>query len=99
MVDFLISGGADVNITDSDGNSPLLFAISSGRFTNPDLICSKLIKHLLFRSGNEEVIELLIEKHANVNLANDEEVTALHKAAEEGNCLDQFIKSIYKINP
>ncbi len=68
MVQLLIEKGANVNVKDSLGNTPLLQS-----------------QHLEFHSENLEIIELLIENGADLDILGSGSKTILHKVIRNGN--------------
>ena len=96
-VDLLIKAGADVNILDNDGASPLINAVST-----PD--------HIEFDSvpdddgtendNREKCVELLLDAGADVNISDKKGITALMKAAENGmnQCLERLLRAGANVN-
>ena len=88
-----IESGADVNIKDNDGNSPLILASSEG--------CIEIVKLLIdhgvgvdvknnngdtslywaAEKGHSEIVKLLLEHGADVNAKNKDRSTPLHWAS------------------
>lgn len=76
IVDLLLKHGANINIVDIEGNSPLLYAIKKGTYS-PRLM--KRIPHI-----DQAIIELLIKNGANVSQADGKGMTPLHYAVDYG---------------
>ena len=70
-VKFLIENGADPNVADSDGLTPLQWIAKDGQNENEDL--------------PTEMARLLIEGGAELNIANEDGATPLHLVVETGN--------------
>jgi ankyrin repeat protein len=69
MMELLIEMGANVEATDTEGHTPLHFAVSCNRKMCVD---------------RHSVVSLLIERGAGVNKADSTERTPLHTAASRG---------------
>jgi ankyrin repeat protein len=94
----LIENGADVNVADRDGNTPLNRAIEKSHIKEMEEIAKALIEngadvnmankngytplHLAVRQNPTEIAPLLIEKGADVNMANKRRVTPLTLAVQ-----------------
>jgi hypothetical protein len=89
----LISKGANVNVKDSQGYSPLFLASSAGfediveillaNGANPDLSTNDGWTPLMVasESGNIDIVKMLINHHANINLKNHDGWSALKIAS------------------
>jgi len=95
----LISKGADVYKTDSDGENALMRAVRAGHEELVDLLLTrstkanvdaqcmnKLVTALMLASGygNVHILTALLEHGADVNLIDDDGYTALMYASQEG---------------
>lgn len=108
-VEYLVENGADVDIQNSGGDTPLILASSAGY--------SEIIEYLLDRgadinhqdvygdtalinaSVNEylDVIELLVNRGAKVNIRNERGNTALMTASMEGHLeIVEYLESLNK---
>lgn len=82
----LIEAGADINVEDDNGQSPLHWAIQKGNCTN-----SHFHAHLIFcfhpnqNPGATDFAKYLIEKGADVNSKDENGFTSLHRAVHKGN--------------
>jgi ankyrin repeat protein len=102
----LISKGVNINIQDSDGNTPLIYASYKGYYNIVKLllekgsdanICNKLNDNALIESlinGKLETSKILIEKTDNVNIVTTGGTTALTHACEKG--YTEIIKLLVK---
>eukprot|EP01103_Thecamoeba_quadrilineata_P015741 TRINITY_DN5064_c0_g1_i1.p1 TRINITY_DN5064_c0_g1~~TRINITY_DN5064_c0_g1_i1.p1 ORF type:complete len:288 (-),score=32.79 TRINITY_DN5064_c0_g1_i1:109-858(-) len=92
----LVGLGADVNLPNHQGNSPLYHAVSN----NNEAMVTLLLQSgadtglssgtstpllLATASGNERLVELLIEHGADVNLQNKQGTSPIHVVANQGN--------------
>jgi uncharacterized protein len=96
VVEMLIAAGADVNLADENGDSPLSLACQQGNLDLAKLLLAKGADVQKARwngetpllsavnSGSLPLVELLLERGANPNVKeNREGQTALHWAAAE----------------
>ena len=97
VVTFLIENGADVNVTDANGNTPLIFIINkTGNFGITRRLLEKgAAVNLQNRSGETalmyaawrgyaSIVRLLLENRADVTLKNRQGSTALTLAESKG---------------
>lgn len=102
MVKTLIKLGANVNLTNKDGNSPAHFAAGDGNLerleilvdAKADVTCtssSGTPLHWAAGKGRAKVIKYLVEKGSNINSLNDSGLPPVLLAAvsgsDEGTCL------------
>ncbi len=81
----LLEKGSNVDTTDSDGSTALIYA-SGGIILEPTLDKEKRkAKITILRSVNESICSLLISYKCNVNVADTSGLTALHNAVIWGN--------------
>jgi ankyrin repeat protein len=108
----LIAGGADVNATQPDGTTPLMWAVNHGE---QELI-SELLKHgakptgrnvlgataltEAIETGDSELVALLLKAGADPNLGNEDDQTPLMLAARQGSMpmVEALVKAGAKIN-
>eukprot|EP01132_Coremiostelium_polycephalum_P011133 gene11133-13633_t len=111
IVDLLLENGADPNISDFDGYTPLMNAIKVG---NTD-IAKKLINsgsdidavskegftplHLALLSNDQAIAEILLEKDAKVSTDNSEYGSVLHAASGSSiiSVIDKLVEKYPKL--
>ena len=94
---FLIENGADVNITDPNGNTPLIFIIhktgnlgitrrllEKGAAVNAQNRTGETALMYAAWRGHSQIVQLLLEYHADVTLKNRQGDTALTLAESKG---------------
>ncbi|CAL8309147.1 unnamed protein product [Lota lota] len=93
VVDILIDGGADVNMYDQQGYTPLLLAAELGHTDTFRVLAAKHAKldvslpnmatalHLAVRGGNEPLVQALLAKGLDPNTTGPKTYTPLHLAA------------------
>ena len=99
IVEFLVDKGVNLNLTDNDGNSPLIIATCNGFIEITKLLIDKGANlDLTDKRGNSpliiatyysraEIAKLLINKGANIDLVNSNGRSALMIAAYIGNTI------------
>lgn len=98
----LIEKGADVNRTDNDGNTALMLhtfwycfrdvikaMVKAGYNVNARNRHGDTVLHYVMKNKNSEMAVYLIKKGADVNIANDKQVTPAQIAVENG--LDEIL--------
>lgn len=85
MAEILIDHGADLNLIDSDDSSPLHIATSEGNSKRISQILKQKIETLSFLClGHGEIVKILIDHGANVNIKSSTGSTPLHEAGMLG---------------
>ena len=97
IVMFLVENGADVNFTDANGNTPLIFIIhktgnleitkrliAKGAIVNTQNRTGETALMYAAWRGHSEIVEFLIEHHADATLKNRQGDTALTLAKSKG---------------
>lgn len=81
MVQFLVSKGANINLKDQSGFTPLHAASEFGNFIleNKKRCCFRLHNYIL---GHAEQVSFLVENGADMNTKDNIEWTALQRAVE-----------------
>ena len=95
---FLVENGAEVNVTDTNGNTPLIFIIhktgnleitrrllEKGAVVNAQNRTGETALMYAAWRGHSDIVQLLLEYCANVSLKNRQGNTALTLAASRGN--------------
>ena len=88
----LIGNGADVNLADNKGSTPLYCAVSKGYKTICDILITygalvngadknRAPLHVAVVKGNTSICKLLLKYNCFVNNTNDEGLSPLHVAA------------------
>lgn len=98
MVKFLFENGkVDLNAVDADGNTPLMFAVKSGKREVVEYLLKKGAQidyidnfgvsplHLATRKNCEDLVYLLLEYGANINLCDNYNQTPIFDAVMENN--------------
>jgi ankyrin repeat protein len=93
----LIDKGADVNLADNTGWTPLMFAAEKGYLTITQALLSApgidinaqksngaTALYVAIANGQDDVVKALIDKGADVNIANNDGWTPLMLAIQEG---------------
>lgn len=88
FMEALIKTGANTNIRDNNGNTPLHLASTKGKIkislynsNSPNIIMNLII---LYRIGNSNIAQILIVNRADTDAIDNDGNTALHKAASSG---------------
>lgn len=76
----LIDRGADPNLVDKKGNTALHYATVKGELLFMNYLKEIVSKKGLLSTGQDRIIQKLIEKGADINFTDDEGNTALHSA-------------------
>lgn len=111
----LLEAGADANIVDKEGRLPLHVAAENGYSGIVDLLApiniTKNINALdnekntalslaAAKGNSKEVVDILLKRNANANIADDSKRLPLHWAAEEGHSYiaDKLMRNTNDIN-
>lgn len=87
VLKILIDRGADVNVMNKNGTT-LHWAATRGISNNFTLKFKQPIKILSFLcSGNDKIVDLLVDNGADINLKNNDGKTALDIALEKGSLI------------
>lgn len=86
MVQALIAGGADVNVTNRNGNTPLHMAVSKGNFNIFELLLYFYQNQTFFQFPGyiRGVADLLVKAKADLNIENNNGETPLKLAKALG---------------
>jgi len=96
LVKKLLSYGAEPNIANEYGVTPLMYAVQSGSYELVELLLSQNVNlnkkpfdgnsalHAALRSGNDSIAELLLRNNADANVENNFGLTPLHYSAWYG---------------
>lgn len=102
VAELLIQNGANVNILaeNINGDTALIRFAANGEgwfyifqqenYDHWSFCCSKhfpLFTFLILLIGFDRIVQMIVDKEANVNTVNNEKKSALHYAAENGNNL------------
>lgn len=92
VVKLLISNGANVNHTTNLGHSSLQYSCSKG-WKEVCFIPSSNI-YFVFKFKYFQIVEILLENNADINIADVRGATPLHRAASKGNY--EIVKTLLK---
>lgn len=84
IVDELLKNGADINVQNIHGETPLHQAVRNGSTIYMFKIDRKISNYMFIRLGREDVAEKLFKINVNVNLKNNDGFTVLHLAVADG---------------
>ena len=96
VIQLLLERGANPNIAEHDGWTPLHWAALNGNSNVMQLLLERKADpnsatsfgctpvHMAAGKGNKDVVQLLLNRGANVNITNKRRETPLHDAAERG---------------
>jgi predicted Fe-Mo cluster-binding NifX family protein len=110
IVEVLIENGADVNIADKDGTTPLIHAASNGHTETVKLLikggakvnqCNNSAESPLLCAamrGHAKTSEVMLEAWADVNIADKDGRTALYYAIEKPDFLKLLIANGADVN-
>ena len=96
FLNFILDQGADVNVPNSSGYTPIFHAISRGlpdvvralidhgADTNATRVSDKIPLHTAASQGHEPIVRLLLEHGADINAIDSDGATATHKAITHG---------------
>ena len=97
FVKFLVSKGADVNVKNNDGDTPLHLAVKENNAEAIKFLLSQkadgnvknndgdIPLHLAMKESNIEVVKILVSNGANVNTWDKNGMSPLHVASRGGN--------------
>ncbi|KAJ1529125.1 hypothetical protein HK096_009136, partial [Nowakowskiella sp. JEL0078] len=111
LIRLLISKGAAINSVDSEGNTPVYYAASNGRWDTVKILIEHgadpnlsrtgyTCLHEAAKNGNNTMVEYLIsEGHADVNKLSDDGVAAIKLASENDHwdCVKSLLEN--RANP
>lgn len=92
VAEVLLRNGADVNIVNVAGESPLYLAAREGNSWNRIIQGEQNIHSNQYKTGFEQLVELLIKKGANAKQANKHGETASNYATAR--CNFEFLNTI-----
>lgn len=85
IVLMLLQNGADVNGKGNKGDEAIHFAADRGCFFYQETLMYWKLIWFTYDLGYDKIVEILIEKGANLSSKNVEGTTPLHRAANQGN--------------
>lgn len=83
MAELLVNAGADLNIQDEAGYTPLNTAVLRGVMNNGNNLCKTILDPNIFL-GSPRIAEMLIEKGADLNIKTGYGYTPLFWAVHKG---------------
>jgi len=96
VVKKLLYYGAEADIANDYGVTPLMYAVQSGSYELVELLLNQNVNpnkkpydgntalHAALRAGNDSIAELLLRNNADVNIENNSGLTPLHYSAWYG---------------